>query len=144
MGKPLQIQTIHSHQSIWEQWGDTKESPIHRDKYVPVKQRKGLEQSEKIYAAIPHLPPLSLPLKIYSILWSHQLQEAGLTADGRQTALTSTSITTITPDNGEMRSGDKYLHLSCQDHPKVAFTHVCKTACEWEHEECIPWETTSP
>lgn len=62
---------------------------------------RGLGPSEKIYAAMHHRQPLPLPPKIYSLLWSHQLQEAELMADGWQIALTSTSIITITPDNGE-------------------------------------------
>lgn len=62
---------------------------------------RGLGPSEKIYAAMRHRHLSPFPPKIYSTLWSHQLQEAELMADGRQIALTSTSIITITPDNGE-------------------------------------------
>jgi hypothetical protein len=44
---------------------------------------------------------LSPSPKIYSMLWSAPLQEAGLMADGWQNAPTSTSVIPGTSDNGE-------------------------------------------
>ena len=85
-----------------------KPSTIHRDKHVPIKQRTGWGRVRR-FMLQTSIFDLSLPSKIHSTLWSHQLQEAGLMTDGRQIAPTSTSITTITPDHGEKEG---WCHIS--------------------------------
>jgi len=77
-----------------------KPSTIHRDKHVPIKHRTGWGRVRR-FMLQTSIFDLSLPPKIHSTLWSHQLQEAGLMTDGRQIAPTSTAITTITPDHRE-------------------------------------------
>lgn len=107
------------------------------------RERAGAEWEDLCYNPLSSTSPL-LP-KIYSTLWSHQLQETGIMADGRQIAPTSPSVIAITPDNGE---NEIWWQISAPPTiriPQSGLACVCVKQCMREStSERFTCETTGP